>query len=385
MKPTAIALLTTALPLQAAGAIQLLPAGEFSGRDGRPGKELMWKLPDDKGRALAALMNAQHAKIRFNFDYEHQTIYSQDNGQPAPASGWATKFEWRDGRGMWATDVQWTARATQMIEADEYAYISPVIVYDRNMGEITAVINAALTNIPNLELQPAAQQLFARLSAIFSSTTEPSDMNPVLKALLKALGLPDDATEVQATAALTALQTARSDLTALLKSLGVAETTDATTATTAVAALRAKADKADTNGAGEPDPTKYVSLDKFNQLNTEVAALRASGVSREVDELIAQATNDGKCAGVVADVWRDVGKKDVAQLRALIKSTPVNPALAGRTQTDGKGPAGGGGEELDANTLAADANKYMAEQQALGNLVTSAEAVKHVINTGKKG
>lgn len=206
-------------------------------------------------------------------------------------------------------------------------------------------------------------------------------MNPVLKALLKALGLPDDATEVQATAALSALQTARSDLTALLKSLGVAETADAAAATTAVAALRAKAD---TNGTGEPDPTKYVSLDKFNQLNTEVAALRASGVNREVDELIAQAITDGKCAGVVADVWRDVGKKDVAQLRALVKSTPANPALAGRTQTDGKGPEGGG-EELDANALAAGANKYMAEQQALGNLVTSADAVKHVINAGKKG
>jgi phage I-like protein len=91
----------------------------------------------------------------------------------------------------------------------------------------------------------------------------------------------------------------------------VVETTDAATATTAIATLKAKADKAG-GAATDPDPTKWVSLDNFNTLSAEVAALRASGVHREVDELVAQATADGKCAGVVADVWRDVGKKDIA-------------------------------------------------------------------------
>jgi phage I-like protein len=45
---------------------------------------------------------------------------------------------------------------------------------------------------------------------------------------------------------------------------------------------------------------------------------------------------------VVADVWRDVGKKDIAQLRALIDKTPANPALAGQRQTDKTKPADGG-------------------------------------------
>lgn len=344
MKRIAIALLSSAIALTASAEVQLLPAGEFVGRDGRPGEGLTWKLSDAQGRALAARLTARHATVRFNLDYEHQAMLAEENGQPAPASGWATKFEWRDGKGLFAVDMQWTARAKQMIEAGEYAYLSPVIAYDKTTGVVTGLINAALTNIPALDMSPLAQQRMAALAARFPHDLEQSDMNPVLKALLKALGLADDATEQQATAALASLQTARSDLTALLKSLGVAETTDAATAGTAIAALRAKADKA--GQTGEPDPTKWVSLDRFNALNTEVAALKAAGVNREVDELIAQAVADGKCAGVVADVWRDVGRKDVAQLRALIEKTPANPALAGQRQSDKTKPGEGSGDAL---------------------------------------
>lgn len=352
MKRTAIALLSLALAAQASAQVQLLPAGEFSGRDGRPGKGLTWKLSDEQGRALAARLTARHATVRFNLDYEHQAMLAEENGQPAPASGWATKFEWRDGQGLFAVDMQWTARAKQMIEAGEYAYLSPVIAYDKTTGVVTGIVNAALTNIPALDMSPVAQQRVAALAARFPTEDdlEQSAMNPVLKALLKALGLADDATEAQATAALTSLQAARSDLTALLKSLGVAETTDVATATTAVAALRTKVAQA--AQAGEPDPTKWVSLDRFNELNGEVAKLKAAGVDRQVDELIAQAVADGKCAGVVADVWRDVGKKDVAHLRALIEKTPANPALAGQLQSAKTRPADGASDALSDAEIA---------------------------------
>src|SRR5207245_787600 len=138
------------------------------------------------------------------------------------------------------------------IEAGEYAYLSPVIAYDKRTGEVTGVINAALTNIPALDISPVAQERLARMSARFPHDEEDtSEMNAILKALLAGLGLPatEATTEAQATAALASLKTARSDLTAMLKSLGVAETTDAATASTAIVALRAKADKS----GGEPD------------------------------------------------------------------------------------------------------------------------------------
>lgn len=350
MKKTAVALLTLALALQATADAHLLPVGEFVGRDGRPGKGLTWKLSDQQGRTLAAKLTARHARVQFNLDYEHQSMLSEQNGQPAPASGWAAAFEWRDGVGLFALNVQWTARAKEMIEAGEYKYISPVIVYDKETGQVIDVLNASLVNIPNLDLSPVAQERVARLNASFSTHPEQS-MNEVLKALLKALGLPvtEATTAEQAVTAVSALKAAALPAD-LVKALGLAETATPAEAVTAAAALKANADKAASlttevaalkaSGAGSnPDPTKFVSLESFNALNGEVAALRAAGVATEVDKLIDQARAEGKCSPVVEKVWRDIGKVDVAQLKALIKDTPANPALAGQTQTSGKAAA----------------------------------------------
>lgn len=350
MKKTAVALLTLALALQATADVHLLPVGEFVGRDGRPGKGLTWKLSDQQGRTLAAKLTARHARVQFNLDYEHQSMLSEQNGQPAPASGWATAFEWRDGVGLFALNVQWTAKAKEMIEAGEYKYISPVIVYDKQTGEVIDVLNASLVNIPCLDLSPVAQERVARLNASFSTHPEQS-MNEVLKALLKALGLPvtEATTAEQAVTAVSALKAAAMPAD-LVKALGLAETATPAEVVTAAVALKANADKAASlttevatlkaSGAGgNPDPTKFVALESFNALTKEVAALRANGVDREVDELIAAARAEGKCSPVVEKVWRDIGKVDIAQLKALIKDTPANPALAGQTQTNGKSPA----------------------------------------------
>lgn len=363
MKLNAIALLSSALALQSTAAVQLLPAGEFAGRiSGRPGKGKKWKLSDPQGKALAERLNARHATVRFNFDYEHQFFLAASNGQPAPASGWATKFEWRDGAGLFTVDTQWTDRAKQMIEAGEYAYLSPAIEFDKD-GQVIDVINASLTNVPDLDISPVG---LARLSALFPNDQE-DEPHMDIKAILAALGLGEAATQEQALSAIATLSAAAQDRTALLKSLGVPETTAIATATTAVATLRAKADAAPQGG--EPDPTKYVGIDKFNQLATEVATLRATQTGSEVEGLIQQAIKDGKCAGVVADVWRDVGKKDIAQLRALIDKTPANPALAGQRQTDNT-KVNQGGEELDASEIAVcratgiDPKDYLATRKA---------------------
>lgn len=316
MKKTSIALLTQALVLGASADVLLVPAGEFVGRDGRPGKGLTWKLSDTKGQALAEKMTGRHQIVQFNFDYEHQAILSEKNGQPAPASGWATNFAWRPGEGLFALNVQWTDKAKPMIDGHEYKYISPVISYDTATGEVSGVVNAALTNIPNLEMSGVSPQAMA-LNALsrfqVSQPTEQSTMNEVLKALLESLGLTvsDATTKDQALAAVAALKTKADQA----DQLG-----------TQVAALKAST-------GSEPDPTKWVSLDKFNQLNEQVVALSAKQTTGEVDKLIADAVAAGKCTPVVEEVWRNVGNKDVAMLKSLIEKTPGNPALAGQTQT----------------------------------------------------
>lgn len=345
MKKTTVALLSLALALQASADVHLLPMGEFVGRDGRPGKGLTWKLSDAQGRALAARLTERHTSVQFNLDYEHQAMLSETNGQPAPAAGWASTFEWRNGDGLYALNVQWTAKAKQMIEDAEYKYISPVIAYDGKTGEVIGVLNAALVNIPNLDLNPVAQECVARLNASFSTQPTEQSMNPVLAALLKALGLPetDATTAEQAVSAVAILKAATAELR---KAAGVADAVTAADAVADVAALKAGADKVaglttevaalKAGGGGEPDPTKYVSLKAFTDLHSEVSALRAGSVDREVDELITAARAEGKCSPVVEAVWRGIGKADIAQLKALIDKTPANPALAGLSQTAGK-------------------------------------------------
>lgn len=186
---TAIALLSSALTLHAAAEVQLLPAGEFKGRDGRPGNGLVWKLSDARGRALAAKLNARHASVRFNVDYEHQTMNAKENGQPAPASGWASRFEWREGKGLYALDAQWTDKARQMIERGEYRYLSPVIAYNKRTGEVSDVFNAALVNVPALDISPVARERIAQLSAQFSDEEEDAMLSEQELAVCRATGV----------------------------------------------------------------------------------------------------------------------------------------------------------------------------------------------------
>ncbi len=325
--PQAVALLSSALPLQAGQPVQLTPAGEFAAWDGRPGKGLTWKLSNADGRALAKRMTERHQKgAAFNFDYEHQTHLAEENGQPAPASGWSRNFEWRDDVGLFANPVDWTKRAAAHIEADEYRYISPALLYDTNTGRVTGVHNASLVNTPALDEMPG---VMARLRAQFSSSTPDPEQSPMnLAQLLAALGLPATATEAEATSA--------------------------------IATLRSRADRADdlntqlvTLKAAAPDAAKYVPIERFNDLNTQLATLKTAQATAEVDKVIADAKSAGKIVTDATEaVWRDAGKSDLALLKRLVDSTPANPALAGQQQSGGKAPAGGGGEEPTGEALA---------------------------------
>lgn len=351
--PVNIAAMTFAIGADAGARVQLLPAGEFKPTDGRPMPSGSWKLTEKNAPSVVALVDAR--KNDFVIDYEHQTQLAETNGQPAPAAGWFKKVEFDPAKGLFAIDARWTARATQYIGADEYRYISAVFAFHPKTGEVQQLLCAALTNTPGLDGMDEVQ--LAALTARFSTADidpalslvdNPSEnsMNPVLMALLKALGLPatEATTEAQAVGAVASLKAAAMPAD-LVKTLGLDEKATGAEAVTAAAALKANADQVTSlttevaslkaNGA-KPDPTKFVPLDKFNELNQEVAKLRQANVESEVDALIEAARSEGKCSPVVESVWRDVGKADIAQLKALIEKTPANPALAGQTQTSGK-------------------------------------------------
>jgi phage I-like protein len=123
-------------------------------------------------------------------DYEHQTLLAAQNGHPAPAAGWFSKLEWRES-GLFAIDVEWTERATQMIEGGEYKYISPVFAYDKKTGKVLRLLHAALTNNPALDgMDAVAASQYQLLN------TEKLSMNELLEQLRWLRNMPVTVDEV---------------------------------------------------------------------------------------------------------------------------------------------------------------------------------------------
>lgn len=133
----------------AGNTIRLIPSGLFRSTDGRPVGLPGWTL---NASNAAAIIEAAASRVDdFVIDYDHQTTHTSQNGQPAPAAGWFKRLEWHEGRGLLAVDVRWTARASSMIIAREYRYISPVFGFDAKTGEVKNLRSAAITNNPALD------------------------------------------------------------------------------------------------------------------------------------------------------------------------------------------------------------------------------------------
>ncbi len=283
--------------------LQLLPAGEFGARDGRPGPGRSWRL----SAASAALLMKQAAARRtpYVIDYEHQTLNSEHNGQPAPAAGWFKTLEWREGQGLFAVDVQWTDKARAMIAAGEYRFISPVFSYD-DKGRVTALHMAALTN------NPALDGMAALAAAKFThQPTKEQSMNEELKKLLGLEGDPGDEDIAAATAKLAERLKAQES---------------------EVAALKARADE-----QAAVDPAKYVPVTTVEEIRQELAALKGQAHQRGIDELVTAALADGRLLPAMEPWARELGKKDLAALKAYTEQAQPIAALSGM-QSKGKAP-----------------------------------------------
>ena len=325
-----LAILTSfGLEIDDQGWTKLLPFGQFRAGDGRPTDAPYWYTDDAIGTALAADLNTQVNDVLV--DYEHQTLYTQKNGQPAPASGWVKpgNFQWRTGQGLYAK-IAWTTRASAYIEDKEYKYLSPVFLYDKT-GKVKQYLHTALTNIPALD---NLGEVTAALSLHFQQPTEPKPMDDALKALLcKLLGLGDDASETQITAALTLVIDKMTDG----KGLAACNTTlqqFIDTNKQQIVALTADTIK--------PDPAQYVEVSVMKAVQDTVAALTqklAQREQQEADALIQVALSDGRLLPAQKDWAESLVKTNMAALTAFLDTATPIAALT-KTQTDGNPPAG---------------------------------------------
>ena len=172
-----IAALAFELAATADGAVpteaHLLPPGPFRATDGRPFECDGWKL--DAAIAAQVVARAAAQKTDILIDFEHQSLRSEWNGQRAEAAGWIPRtLEWRDGKGLYATQISWVGDTAQLITDKKYRYISAVFSYYAKTGEVLEIISVALTNTPALDGLDALADL-ARKQSIFS-TEEDADM-----------------------------------------------------------------------------------------------------------------------------------------------------------------------------------------------------------------
>ena len=310
--PLAIAACQIELPATVGPTLHLLPAGHFRAIDGRPHDAPSWFLPPEHAVALSkSIASRRTPRV---IDYEHQTLNAARNGQPAPAAGWFHAAEWRDD-GFFATDVRWTDRATAMIAAQEYRYLSPVFSYVRKTGLVVDILHAALTNTPALDdLSAIAATLTLHLGAL-------SMNDDLLERLVYLLNVP--------------ITTTPAELAMQLQKLIDMLNADQPTATAAnrlalpdwIAALRTAA----------PDPAQYVPIAALTALQTELATLRTAQAADEVETLLTAALADGRLLPPLAAWARELGKKDIAELKAYLASAQPIAALTGM-QTRGRTP-----------------------------------------------
>jgi len=342
----AAALLATALPLTANGTAQVLPAGQFKARDGRPGPGKFWKLSDADGVALAQQLSASAARTPISIDYEHQTIHARVNGLPAPSAGHMLSFDWQPAKGLQAK-VQWTPRAKTFIEGDEYRWISPVLLTDE-ADQIVGVYNAALVSAPALDGMDAVQVALQAMS--FGDITTPSHQQEqsvtLLAALIAGLGLPTDTTQDKALATVAELKV-RTDAAssrpvvpvALATALSLQPNADEAAA---LAALNARLQQSATLISGLQQ--------QVTTLGADLQQARQADAKGELDALIATCLADGRVVPATEKLWRDLGVKDLAQCKVMLAAQPpiVNP---GASQTQGKTPGGAANDGVDPDKV----------------------------------
>ncbi|MEL6587171.1 MAG: phage protease, partial [Pseudomonadota bacterium] len=220
---------STLMPFDTANAvseppaeIQLLPAGgQVQTVDGRG----PYGVAD-----LQSIIDASFADTdRLEIDVNHATFLAGPKGGDAPAVGWIVSMNVRDGA-LWG-HVEWTDRGAQLVGDKAYRGISPVLRHEPGTKRVARVINASLTNRPNIKglqtlhmEEPSMDWLIEMLGLEAGATEE--DMQAAIRALMdgaagdkdemsmnaqmveigQALGLPKDA---QATAIVAAAKKAK--------------------------------------------------------------------------------------------------------------------------------------------------------------------------------
>jgi phage I-like protein len=197
LRITALSGSAVAANLPATGAIPLpeklliVPWGTTADLSGNP------VICDDYTISVLAANQTAHGFEEIALDFAHSTVGEPDakEGKPQFVAGYG-KLSAVAGEGIYYIPTIWTPEGEASYTGRHYRDLSPTIARDEQ-GRVTFVHSVALCRqgqIPNLHAYSAPAQ-----------PTIPTKQNMNYKALIcKMLGLPEDATDEQITAAATA-------------------------------------------------------------------------------------------------------------------------------------------------------------------------------------
>jgi len=294
--------------------IEIMPVGDFRLADQRAGLRLHLdpaSAPEIIAASFAAAFGGE-----LMIDFDHRSLADQKLAD-SRAAGWIKAMRVEGARLM--ASVVWTPEGRAALEGRSYRFISPVFQH-RPDGAVMRIEGAGLVNDPAL---PQLRQL----------ASKETPMDPI-KEIAGLLGIDADK-PAEIVARVTALSTVETQLASIVSAAGVA----GDDAVRQVCARLAKP-------APTIDPTKHVSVEAFNEVQTQLASLQ----KQVGDQRIADAIEAGREAGKITpanEAWfRQLASKDMALFDAGLAQAPVLVNLGDR-QLAGRVPPRATGDTLD--------------------------------------
>ena len=227
--------------------VQLTPVGpDISARDGRRFRLTMSE------QIIAAFTTLDKD---LPIDVEHASEVRASRGLDAPAFGWITAMEIRDGA-IWGK-TSWTDQGAAWVTARAYRFLSPAFLADKITGEMVAITSAGLTSTPAFKMKELARA---------GTIQENENLD---KAIAEALGLDASATAAQA-----------------------------------VARIKDLRHEVETASTKAPDPDKYVPAGQLTAANAKITQFETAETAR-ADAAVTGAVEAGIAAGKIAPAAKD--------------------------------------------------------------------------------
>jgi phage I-like protein len=313
--------------------VHLVPAGSFSGKDGRGPYVLK-----DAQAVIAASM--RHGSIPF--DENHSTETASIVGGAAPARGWIDQMQARSD-GIWG-HVEWTDTGKALMTDKSYRWLSPVLLLSKTDGKtIVAISSVGLTNNPNLIFDLKAMQAALAAGGASAQTTtgglaaQPAEGQMEKKAICTVLGIPETTEDG---AVLVALQTAQAELQTV------------------------RTENTRLKGEVETIKTTHVPVSEVTALQTRLNTIETDTKQAKAVAFVDGAIKAGKpIAAAVRTNYIAMHTANPAEIETLINAMPSLNAAGPAGSFQARQDAGGDGELTDEETamctrMGTDPKKY---------------------------